>query len=237
MRSEAYRRYRLAVPGGWFPRARGGGLQSRMALLYSGAFVAAIAVLTWRKLQTAPASHAVTVAAAVILYLLWMIVESKTAVSEWPRARTAMDRGTMELYAFGRAATVLTALGLPTSSSLSPAWSAIALLVCASGIVLRLSAIRALGTAYSYRVRVEPEQPLISSGPYRVVRHPAYAGMLLAHLGFVAVLYNPVSLVMLAAWFLPALLLRIRVEEAALEGLPGYTDYARAKKRLIPLVW
>ena len=87
-------------------------------------------------------------------------------------------------------------------------------------------------------VEVEREQSVISSGPYSIVRHPMYVGMLLMYI------FSPLAL---GSWwaFLPALLMipilaaRIRNEEQVLaRDLPGYTAYMQqVKYRLLPGVW
>jgi len=93
--------------------------------------------------------------------------------------------------------------------------------------------------AYASRtVRVEEGQQVIDSGPYGVVRHPMYAGML----GFM--LATPVALgswwaVLPALGVLPALMARAVAEEEVLRrDLPGYDAYTeRVRHRLIPGVW
>jgi protein-S-isoprenylcysteine O-methyltransferase Ste14 len=68
------------------------------------------------------------------------------------------------------------------------------------------------------------------------LRHPSYAGLLLAFLGFGLATADWVSLA--AVWLpvLAAVLYRIRVEERLLVESFGdeYRDYARATKRLVP---
>ena len=63
-----------------------------------------------------------------------------------------------------------------------------------TGVTLRAWAIHELGIQYSHRVVRISEGGLISSGPYRVLRHPAYAGMLLANIGFVGYFASPASI-------------------------------------------
>jgi protein-S-isoprenylcysteine O-methyltransferase Ste14 len=237
MQSESYRRYRKDVPGGLFPFGDAAKLQSSMPMLFAVAFVALIAVFAWRKLAARPNSMGLALGAVVTGYVAWLIVESRVSVVEIGRGKTFMDRGTMELYAFGRAVTVLTALGLPTYWHDLSYWYLAGAGLFVAGVVLRLSAIHSLGALYSYRVRVEERHKIVKHGPYRLVRHPAYAGMLLAHVGFVICFFHPVSAAVLLLWFIPAVLLRIRVEERALASVPGYADYAHLRKRLIPMVW
>lgn len=79
---------------------------------------------------------------------------------------------------------------------------------------------------------------VISSGPYRYVRHPMYAGALLFFAGMSLLLgswWGLVPTVVLAVMFG----IRIPIEERALRGeLEGYEEYAgRVRYRLVPFVW
>jgi protein-S-isoprenylcysteine O-methyltransferase Ste14 len=100
-----------------------------------------------------------------------------------------------------------------------------------------LVAIRQLGQFYSHRVRVQSEHKIISQGPYRFVRHPAYTGMILSHLGFSLFFFNTWTLGFWALIHVPAVVYRILVEEKALFQIKGYPEYARNRKRIIPLLW
>jgi len=79
---------------------------------------------------------------------------------------------------------------------------------------------------------------VISTGPYRIVRHPMYAGAIVYLAGIPLLLGSWLGLAALPL-ILGALMLRIPIEETALrEGLPGYTDYTgRVRYRLLPGVW
>ena len=88
------------------------------------------------------------------------------------------------------------------------------------------------------KVQQERGQSVVSTGPYRYVRHPMYASMLL---------FFPGSALLLGSWWglmfctvlLGLLVWRIPLEERMLEnGLTGYDEYARrVRYRLIPRVW
>jgi protein-S-isoprenylcysteine O-methyltransferase Ste14 len=88
------------------------------------------------------------------------------------------------------------------------------------------------------KVQQERGQSVVSSGPYRYVRHPMYASTLL---------FFPGSALLLGSWWglllcvvlLGLLVWRIPLEERMLEnGLAGYDEYARkVRYRLIPRVW
>ena len=79
----------------------------------------------------------------------------------------------------------------------------------------------------------------MSAGPYRFVRHPSYAGLLLVFAGFGVALGDWLSLAACVALPLPALVWRIHVEEAELNRVLGeaYGSYQSHTARLIPGVW
>lgn len=121
----------------------------------------------------------------------------------------------------------------------SPAWLLAGALVVAAGQSLRVVAIRSLGRFFTTRVRLQEGQSLIREGLYRRLRHPAYTGLLLGTLGCITLF---ASVLGYAAFFfvaLPAMLYRIRVEEAAMIERFGdeYLQYRRQTWRLIPFVY
>jgi protein-S-isoprenylcysteine O-methyltransferase Ste14 len=78
----------------------------------------------------------------------------------------------------------------------------------------------------------------VRSGPYRLVRHPAYLGTLAGHLGFVLVFGHWFPLVVWIGVFVPTAIRRILVEEPLLLELDGYAKYAAGVRyRLVPGLW
>jgi protein-S-isoprenylcysteine O-methyltransferase Ste14 len=174
--------------------------------------------------------------AIAVAYVLWVLSEWRiTTATESQDTRT--DRYTCEAYASARFLTMLAAF-LPDALWSGPGpWLPIGLVVFAAGIGLRAWAIVTLGRAYSHRVRTPEGVGIVSHGPYRVLRHPAYTGMLLAHVGIAVLFFNLYVLLALGLALLPALVRRIRVEEAHLLSLPGYSEFAAVRARLAPGVW
>jgi protein-S-isoprenylcysteine O-methyltransferase len=108
-----------------------------------------------------------------------------------------------------------------------------------TGVAVRIWSFQALGEYFTFTVKVSADQPVIASGPYRLLRHPGYAGGLLATIGIGVMWGNWVSLATLAVLVLVFIIWRIRTEEKALLAtLDGrYGAYAAQHKRLVPLVW
>ena len=109
-----------------------------------------------------------------------------------------------------------------------------------SGLGLRAWSFRALGDQYfSFAIAVSPDQELVTSGPYRLVRHPGNAGFLLISMGFGLASANWVAVAASALLPLAVLVWRIRVEEDALLAVLGerYRRYASGHRRLVPLIW
>ncbi|MFF4738468.1 methyltransferase family protein [Streptomyces sp. NPDC001262] len=113
------------------------------------------------------------------------------------------------------------------------------LAVAWAGIALRLWSIVALGRFFRGTVHIQHGHKVVTSGPYRWVRHPSYSGLLLAALAFAVLFGNGLSWLLFAACILAAVLYRIRVEERMLLDALGeeYRVYAARTRRLVPGVW
>ena len=107
------------------------------------------------------------------------------------------------------------------------------------GLALRVWAVAALGRAFRTTVEVDAGQAVVSSGPYRWVRHPSYTGLLLIVAGCGLASGHWLALIVCVVLPLPALVRRIHVEEAEMVGVLGdpYGEYQRRTKRLIPGIW
>ena len=90
----------------------------------------------------------------------------------------------------------------------------------------------------SRTIQVESQQKVISTGPYRFVRHPMYSGGLLM-LCFIPLALGSYWAVPGFLLLIPLVVLRLLHEEQVLrEQLAGYSEYClETQQRLIPLVW
>ena len=130
---------------------------------------------------------------------------------------------------------------LVPAAAIRPGASAFAagLVIMLAGMVLRGWSFLTLGKYFTFTVIVTPDQPVMTAGPYRVLRHPSYAGALLICAGIGLASANLVGLAVLTVLPLALLLWRIHLEESALVATLGdaYRRYAAGHKRLVPLVW
>jgi protein-S-isoprenylcysteine O-methyltransferase Ste14 len=118
-------------------------------------------------------------------------------------------------------------------------WAVVGALSIVGGMAIFLLALRE-NRFFSAVVRIQGDrgQTVCRTGPYRAIRHPGNAGMIVGTLGL--------PLLFLSAWSaIPAalsvalLVARTRLEDAALaDELDGYRDYRRATRfRLVPGIW
>jgi protein-S-isoprenylcysteine O-methyltransferase Ste14 len=87
-------------------------------------------------------------------------------------------------------------------------------------------------------IEVQKDQQVISTGPYRIVRHPLYSGNSILVIGLSLSLGSLIALIP-ALCFILIMAIRLLFEEKKLsEDLQGYTDYKkRVRYRLIPFIW
>jgi protein-S-isoprenylcysteine O-methyltransferase Ste14 len=182
---------------------------------------------------------------------VWVALEIGLVVRDLIRGTgdTAQDRGTRRLIAIVTGASfVLTgvvaralrnqsALWLPGGRTDAPL--VIGLILMWAGLALRVWSIATLGAAFRTTVEVDAGQQLVERGPYRLLRHPSYSGVVLLAAGYGVV--TGVWPALLVAVIGPTLVLmrRIRVEEKALSETlsDDYRAYQRRTWRLVPWVW
>lgn len=88
-------------------------------------------------------------------------------------------------------------------------------------------------------VEIVESQKVISTGPYALVRHPMYMGVLVMCIGVPLALGSFWGLAVVALAEIPVLIWRILDEEKLLEkDLPGYVEYEqKVRYRLVPYLW
>jgi protein-S-isoprenylcysteine O-methyltransferase Ste14 len=122
-----------------------------------------------------------------------------------------------------------------------PGWWPVALgaVVFACGLALRAWAVHVLGRFFKFTVVVQSDHQVVDTGPYRLIRHPSYTGLLTLELGLGLMLGTWLSI---PACLLPPLIafaIRLVTEERVLARELGepYRAYMQRTDRLIPGVW
>jgi protein-S-isoprenylcysteine O-methyltransferase Ste14 len=117
------------------------------------------------------------------------------------------------------------------------AFHVVGALLTAIGLIVVAWARLALGRSFTVLPRPRTGGELVTSGPFRVVRHPVYLGATLLFVGL-SLIYSWPSLILSGAlgllWAAKA-----RVEERYLaERFPEYEEYRRhVRRRLVPFVY
>ncbi|MHC1727222.1 MAG: isoprenylcysteine carboxylmethyltransferase family protein [Syntrophobacteraceae bacterium] len=177
-------------------------------------------------------------AAFIGFYIMWMLIELRISRRDADTGgKTTSDSATCQIYGVGQALTIFTALWFPSVWGAPNAAHLFGITLFVLGACYRSWAIRSLGQFYSHRVRTVVQHRIVDSGPYRFTRHPAYAGMIIANAGICLYFLNWVTTCVFLLILVPAILLRIMVEERTLFEIQGYSEFAGKRKRLFPAVW
>ncbi len=95
-----------------------------------------------------------------------------------------------------------------------------------------------LGNRFSGLVAIQPGHRLVTTGVYRIIRHPSYLGLLVVSLGWALTFRSLVGLLLAALTVLP-LIARIHAEERLLQSQfgAGYDAYRSRTWRLVPWLY
>jgi protein-S-isoprenylcysteine O-methyltransferase Ste14 len=160
------------------------------------------------------------------------------------RQSGSKDRGSVKVMT----AAMSTALVLAFPLAFVDAWAfsqsrhseifALGILVIVLGSLLRRYCWRTLGEYFTGDVQARAGQPVIRTGPYKLVRHPSYTGGILMNVGVGLALCSWLSVALLTVTALGTYVYRVRIEEHALLETLGepYRDYMRECRRFIPYV-
>ncbi|MFJ4190435.1 methyltransferase family protein [Kitasatospora sp. NPDC089509] len=151
------------------------------------------------------------------------------------------DRGSTRLLLSCYVASALAVVLLArTSVGELPVWARwFGVAAVAAGLALRAWGMQTLGRFYTRTLRTVDTQEVVRNGPYRLIRHPGYAGSLLVWIGYALGTAGWVAALVVAALLLGAYGWRIAAEERLLLSAfgPAYARYQRESKRLVPFVY
>jgi protein-S-isoprenylcysteine O-methyltransferase Ste14 len=167
----------------------------------------------------------------VVFFAYWLISALRAKEGTRARQRVPLNIAT--------AVAVVVLLRLFRGASLavhSPVVGAIGAVVFAAGIATAVWARVVLGRDWGMPMTQKAEPELVTSGPYRLVRHPIYTGLLAALLG-TALVTNLLGLAIVAV-FLACFYYCASVEEGNLTAAfpTAYPAYRSTTKMLIPFV-
>jgi len=148
------------------------------------------------------------------------------------------DRGSFWIIVAG----IIAAIGIAfafrgAGIGLLPAWVEWpGLAIMLLGIFLRIWAIFLLGRFFSVRVEMQAGHHVVSAGPYRYIRHPAYTGSLITLAGLGLALGSWVAALLMLVIFRVVYAYRVKVEEAFLLSSLGeeYRAYMERTGRFVP---
>ncbi len=120
-----------------------------------------------------------------------------------------------------------------------PTWTFyIGLILMVFGIIIRQWSITLLGRFFSVNVGTQKGQKVVKKGPYKLVRHPSYTGLLLTIIGIGLGLQSLGAVIIMILGFSLTFGYRIHIEEKLLiSKFNGeYVQYMKKTKRLIPYI-
>ena len=132
-----------------------------------------------------------------VAFEIWLMVRDRAQ----GKGKTAKDRGT-RYYNFIAIAVGLTVAGFlsgksvfffPWGRSYEVYWIGFAIMVLS--LSLRIWAIVTFGFSFRTTVETHQNQEVVRKGPYKLVRHPSYTGLLLTCLGYGIAVQNWLSLI------------------------------------------
>jgi len=134
-------------------------------------------------------------------------------------------------------APVLNAFRIGVMDPTAVGWGGVGLML--GGMALRFWATRVLGRFYTRTLRIAGDQPVIDHGPYKVLRHPGYSGVLLMWSGAGLAALNWVVAAAVIVGMGGVYWYRIRREEEMLRSVLGqpYETYRERTWKLVPFVY
>jgi protein-S-isoprenylcysteine O-methyltransferase Ste14 len=189
-----------------------------------------------------PSDNVLSAAAATAVWGIWSAIELA------PRRHRAIpsrdwDKGSLLVlnvaHAFRLVGMLVGFLGVGRIDGARAPLQLSGLALMFAGIAVRWTAIHHLGIFFTGRVQIREGHTLVRTGIYSRLRHPAYAGSLLAYFGLGLAFSNWWTLACSVLPYLVAIGYRIHVEEAVLQKTFGaaYAQYARTTKRIVPWVY
>lgn len=178
---------------------------------------------------------------------VWAMVPEARIIRRAQKTSTeagSKDRGSVKVMTAAMSTALVLAFPVafldpwPFPESVHPESFAAGMLLVVLGSLLRRYCWRTLGEYFTGDVQARAGQPVIRTGPYKLVRHPSYTGGLMMNAGVGLALCSLLSVTLLTVTALVTYVYRVRIEEHALVDTLGepYRIYMRESRRFIPYV-
>jgi protein-S-isoprenylcysteine O-methyltransferase Ste14 len=174
----------------------------------------------------------------ILFFLYWQIKAVNTKITQ--RLEPAASR-ILRVFIFLIAIVLLSTTRIPLPWLYLPLWPVglwpfwLGAAVTIAGLLFAVWARVHLGRNWSRSVTIKQGHELITTGPYAVVRHPIYTGILTGLLGTAIALSQVRGIIVLALFFL-AFWIKLRMEEQWMRSQFGetYAAYAHQTAALVP---
>jgi protein-S-isoprenylcysteine O-methyltransferase Ste14 len=212
-----------------------------MVFLYV-AYVANNYVLSGRL----PRFDFIVITSFVGIYFIWTII-SETVLYKDPDVFVTEDED-QSSYAYLQLASMVAlfyaaidfvSIHWTRASALEPGIIYVGMVLFLFSCFYRGWGLSAIGKYFNPRIAIYEGHQLVTSGPYRAVRHPLYLGVLISLVGIDLIFSSWGALLITCLAILPLIIYRINLEEAFMLKHFGnqYRDYMKTSKKLIPGLW
>jgi len=191
-------------------------------------------------MQTYPLALNIISACWILFAVIWLLAAFATKQSVYRESRVQRMRYVIPILLGGFLLAKGHRLSDPLNHRVIPhvealAWTGVVL--CVAGFAFCIWARFTLGRNWSGVVTLKRGHELISDGPYALVRHPIYTGLLTMFVATVIVLGHVAGIIALPFVFM-SLWIKLRYEEKLmLKQFPNeYTAYQQRVKRIIPFI-
>jgi protein-S-isoprenylcysteine O-methyltransferase Ste14 len=191
-------------------------------------------------MQTYPLALNIISACWILFAVIWLLAAFATKQSVYRESRLQRMRYVVPLLLGGFLLAKGHRLSDPLNHRVIPhvealAWTGVVL--CIAGFAFCIWARFTLGRNWSGVVTLKRGHELISDGPYALVRHPIYTGLLTMFVATVIVLGHVAGIIAMPFVFV-SLWIKLRYEEKLmLKQFPNeYAAYQQRVKRIIPFI-
>jgi protein-S-isoprenylcysteine O-methyltransferase Ste14 len=189
----------------------------------------------------------ITTILAYVIVVVYFLAERRlrkdAAAKSWKRGKH--DLGSHFVYSFGWAISLFFLLLAPflnliDAGRVEPQWlfGPLGLLLAVFGLCLRYWSASTLGEFHTRTLLVKENHKVVQNGPYKLIRHPGYTGILCLLIGASIATLNLATVKAVPIIMIMVVLYRIYAEERMLRNeLTEYAPYMQRTKRLIPFIF